>query len=173
MKFGEGDYDGTEKLIRQLLTTARPGVALPPPVGCARHHPTVRPDSRDVFRRGQDGRTTRGTGRLRPGASNIRVSACPATGYVRPRRGHGHWTIKAPRPTATLPAIKLNYHAEDVYIVVGGTGSLSVTRDGKTTTVPVSGPPTSHQIVATDEVARDSLDVRVSKGLQVFSFTYG
>jgi len=32
VKFGEGDYDGTEKLIRQLLTMARPGVSLPPPV---------------------------------------------------------------------------------------------------------------------------------------------
>ena len=48
-----------------------------------------------------------------------------------------------------------------------------MTRDGKTTTLPVSGPPTSHQIVATDNVARGSIDVRASKGLQVFSFTYG
>ncbi len=32
VKFGEGDYNGTEKLIRQLITTARPGVTLPPPV---------------------------------------------------------------------------------------------------------------------------------------------
>ena len=62
---------------------------------------------------------------------------------------------------------------QNVYIVVGGTGSLTVTRDGKTTTVPVSGPPTSHQIVATADVARGSIDVRASKGLQVFSFTYG
>jgi hypothetical protein len=48
-----------------------------------------------------------------------------------------------------------------------------VTRDGKTTTVPVSGPPTSHQIVAGNDVARGLLEVRSSKGLQVFSFTYG
>jgi hypothetical protein len=70
-------------------------------------------------------------------------------------------------------SIKLNFHAKNVYIVVGGTGSLAVTRDGKTTTVPVSGPPTSHQIVAASDVTRGSIDVRASKGLQVFSFTYG
>ncbi len=62
---------------------------------------------------------------------------------------------------------------QNVYIVVGGTGSLTVTRDGKTTTVPISGPPTSHEIVAANDVVRGPLDVGVSKGLQVFSFTYG
>src|SRR5277367_1820159 len=32
VSFGEGDYDITEKLIRQLISTARPGVSLPPSV---------------------------------------------------------------------------------------------------------------------------------------------
>jgi hypothetical protein len=50
---------------------------------------------------------------------------------------------------------------------------LTVTRDGQTTTVPISGPPTSHEIAAADDVVRGSLDIGVSKGLQVFSFTYG
>ena len=31
IKFGEGDYDVTEDLIRQLLTQANPGITLPPP----------------------------------------------------------------------------------------------------------------------------------------------
>ncbi|CNN00595.1 cytochrome c biogenesis protein [Mycobacterium tuberculosis] len=62
-----------------------------------------------------------------------------------------------------------------VYIVVGGTGTLTVTRDGKTITTPISGPPTLHQIVGDepDTAHRDRLDVQVSKGLQVFSFTFG
>ena len=50
---------------------------------------------------------------------------------------------------------------------------MTVTRNGKTTTVPVSGAPTSHQLVADDAVARGELEVRLSKGLQAFSFTYG
>jgi thiol-disulfide isomerase/thioredoxin len=32
IKFGEGDYRGTEKLLRQLLVEAHPGAELPPPV---------------------------------------------------------------------------------------------------------------------------------------------
>jgi hypothetical protein len=57
--------------------------------------------------------------------------------------------------------------------VIGGTGSVSVIRDGRSTTVPINGPPTSHQIVAGNDVARGTLEVRPSAGLQVFSFTYG
>ena len=69
--------------------------------------------------------------------------------------------------------VALKYNAKDVYIVAGGEGTVSVRRDGNTTTVPISGPPTSHQLVAGDEVARGELEVRLSKGLQAFSFTYG
>ncbi|BCI85054.1 hypothetical protein NIIDMKKI_02600 [Mycobacterium kansasii] len=70
-------------------------------------------------------------------------------------------------------SIKLNYHAKNVYVVVGGTGTLAVTRNGQTTTVPISGPPTSHHIVAGDGVESGTLEVRPGKGLRVYSFTYG
>jgi hypothetical protein len=50
---------------------------------------------------------------------------------------------------------------------------VTVTRDGETTTVPISGPPQSRQIVEGDENERGQLEVRLSKGLQAFSFTYG
>jgi hypothetical protein len=51
-----------------------------------------------------------------------------------------------------------------------------VLRDGKTTIRPIGGPPTLHQIVGDnpeDTARRDQLDMQVSKGLQVFSFTFG
>ena len=46
--------------------------------------------------------------------------------------------------------IALDYHAKNVYIVAGGDGTLTVSRDGTTTRVPISGPPTLHQIVDDD-----------------------
>jgi hypothetical protein len=55
-------------------------------------------------------------------------------------------------------------------VFVSGAGS---TRDGTTSTTPISGPPTLHQIVTDDTAHRDRLDMRISKGLQVFSFTFG
>ena len=50
---------------------------------------------------------------------------------------------------------------------------MTVTQNGKTSTVAISGPPTSRQIVAGDNVTRGELEVQLSKGLQAFSFTYG
>jgi len=70
-------------------------------------------------------------------------------------------------------SIKLNFHAKNVYIVVGGTGSLTVTRDGQDDNGTGQWPTTSHQIVAANDVARGSLDVLASKGCRSFSFTYG
>ena len=58
-------------------------------------------------------------------------------------------------------------------MVVGGTGTLTVLRDGKPTTMQINGPPTSHQIVADAAQSSATIEVRPSKGLQVFSFTYG
>ncbi|REM92590.1 cytochrome c biogenesis protein DipZ, partial [Mycobacterium tuberculosis] len=87
----------------------------------------------------------------------------------------GRWALDYQGATSdgNDAAIKLNYHAKDVYIVVGGTGTLTVVRDGKPATLPISGPPTTHQVVAGDRLASETLEVRPSKGLQVFSFTYG
>ncbi len=70
-------------------------------------------------------------------------------------------------------AIALKYHARNVYMVVGGTGTVTVTRDGNTTTIPVSGPPNLRQLVTDDQDDAGSLEVSLSKGLQAFSFTYG
>jgi hypothetical protein len=87
----------------------------------------------------------------------------------------GPWALDYQGATATGDdsAIKLNYHAKDIYVVVGGTGTLTVTRNGKSTTVAIDGPPTSHQIVADPRQSAGIIEVRPSKGLQVFSFTYG
>ncbi len=57
--------------------------------------------------------------------------------------------------------------------MAGGEGTLTVTRGDTTTAIPISGPPTLHQIVDDDTVQRGKLEVSVPRGLQVFSFTYG
>jgi hypothetical protein len=69
--------------------------------------------------------------------------------------------------------VALSYHARNVYMVVGGTGTVTVSRDGKTTTIPVRGPPNIRQLVTDDQDGAGSLEVSLSKGLQAFSFTYG
>ena len=87
----------------------------------------------------------------------------------------GDWALDYQGATSQGPnsGIALNYHAKDVYIVAGGEGTLKVSRNGKASTVPISGPPTLHQIVDDPDVAQGQLEVAVPAGLQVFSFTYG
>src|SRR5271166_1301126 len=171
VKFGEGDYNVTEKLIRQLITSARPGVALPPPVDAPDTTPQSGLTPETYFGVGKMVNYA-GTGVYDKGQANF---AFPPTLPDESFALQGPWTLDYQGATADsdTSSIELNYHAKNVYIVIGGTGNLTVTRDGTTTTVPVSGPPTSHEIVTGNDVARGLLDVRSSKGLQVFSFTFG
>jgi cytochrome c biogenesis protein CcdA/thiol-disulfide isomerase/thioredoxin len=169
-KFGEGDYDGSEKLIRQLLAAANPDARLPAPSNSVDVTPqsTLTPETYlGVHRAGNYG----GDGEYKSG--NFRYPAALAAGKFALR---GRWTLDDQGATADSEdaAIALNYTGQAVYVVVGGTGTLTVTRDQQTTITPISGPPTLHQIVGSDDTARrDRVDMRVSKGLQVFSFTFG
>ncbi len=171
VKFGEGDYDGTEQLIRELITTARPKASLPSPVDAPDTTPQGRLSPETYFGVGKVVNYA-GAGVYDEGRRNFALpSALPNDTFAL----DGPWTLDYQGATAEgdTSGIELNYLAKSVYIVVGGTGNLAVTRDGKTTTVPVSGPPTSHQIVTGNDVNRGVLDVRLSKGLQAFSVTYG
>ncbi|WIM87275.1 cytochrome c biogenesis protein DipZ [Candidatus Mycobacterium wuenschmannii] len=171
VKFGEGDYNGTENAIRELLTAAHPGVALPAPVDAPDTTPALDLTRETYFGVGKVSNYA-GIGVYDQGQATFAYPpALPNNSFAL----QGPWALDYQGATANddSSSIKLNYHAKNVYIVVGGTGSITVTRAGKTTTTPVSGPPTSHQIVADKDVAPGSVEVHASKGLQVFSFTYG
>lgn len=171
IKFGEGDYAETERLIRELLTDANPTVKLPAPTDA----PDTTPGS------GRTPETYLGVGKeinyagggvYDEGTANFEYPAVlPADTFAL----RGPWRLDYQGATAVGDAssIKLNYQAKNVYLVVGGTGTVTVIRGGETTAVPISGPPTLRQIVADDDVHRGELEVRLGQGLQAFSFTYG
>ena len=171
IKFGEGDYTTTENLIRQLLTEANPGIALPGPTDSA----DTTPDS------DRTPETYLGVGKVVNYAGSGTYDAGTATfSYPAAQRDdsfalRGPWTLDYQGATAASDdsSIRLNYRAKAVYLVAGGTGTVTVLRDGKATTVPISGPPTLRQIVADDDVHSGAVEVRLSKGVQAFSFTYG
>jgi cytochrome c biogenesis protein CcdA/thiol-disulfide isomerase/thioredoxin len=171
IKFGEGDYNVTENLVRQLLTDAKPGVKLPPAIDAAdtTPQPGLTPETYLAV-----GKVVNygGGGTYDEGAATFEY---PPALKDNSFGLTGPWSLDYQGATAggDNSAIKLNYHAKNVYIVAGGTGTLTVTRNGKPTTVPISGPPTSHQIVAGDQVVPGTLEVRATKGMQLFSFTYG
>jgi hypothetical protein len=56
---------------------------------------------------------------------------------------------------------------------VGGTGTITATVDGKTTSYPVSGAPNIYTLVDVPKQERSSLQVTLSPGLSAYSFTFG
>jgi cytochrome c biogenesis protein CcdA/thiol-disulfide isomerase/thioredoxin len=171
VEFGEGRYNVTEKLIRQLLAEARPGVQLPRPVDAADTTPESGLTPETYFGVGKMV-NYRGGGVYDEGRATFSYpSTMPADSFAL----SGPWSLDYQGATAESDnsGIRLNYRAKDVYIVVGGTGALTVIRNGTSRMLPISGPPTSHRILADDKVASGSLEVRPSRGLQIYSFTYG
>ncbi|MDT5245268.1 MAG: hypothetical protein QOD36_2644 [Mycobacterium sp.] len=169
VKFGEGGYDDTEKLIRQLLSESDKN--LPPAVEAQDTTPTEQLTPETYFSVGKVVNYS-GVGDYQEGT---RIYALPAQLPADSFALRGTWAVDYQGVTAQGDdnAIALNYHARNVYMVVGGTGTVTVTKDGKTTTMPVSGPPNMRQLVADDQDGAGSLEVSLSKGLQAFSFTYG
>jgi cytochrome c biogenesis protein CcdA/thiol-disulfide isomerase/thioredoxin len=173
-KFGEGDYSTTENLIRQLLADANPDARLPAPGNSVDTTPqaTLTPETY----LGVDRAVNYGGGdEYHNGTASFSYPATLADDKFALR---GQWKLDDQGVTADAgdAAIRLNYTAKDIYAVVGGTGTITVTRGGQASTTPISGPPTLHQIVgnnAGDTAHRDQLDMQVSAGLQVFSFTFG
>jgi cytochrome c biogenesis protein CcdA/thiol-disulfide isomerase/thioredoxin len=171
IKFGEGDYGATENLIRQLLQQANPAVKLPAPSQNADTTPESGLTPESYFGVGKMVNYG-GTGIYDQGQAIFSYPpSLPDDAFAL----RGAWKLDYQGATADADdsGIELNYRAKNVYVVVGGTGTITVLRDGRTTSIPVSGPPTLRQIVATDNIARGHLELQLSKGLQAFSFTYG
>jgi cytochrome c biogenesis protein CcdA/thiol-disulfide isomerase/thioredoxin len=167
---GEGDYDGTESLIRRLLTAANPKVTLPPATHVADTTPSAALTP-EMYLGSDRADYYAGDSPLGPGTKTFPVpSSVPGDGFAL----GGTWSVGEESLTARAnAAIALNYDAHDVYLDVGGTGTLTVTEGGKTTTYKVSGAPNIYTLVHHKAQERATLRVTLSPGLKAYSFTYG
>ena len=169
ISIGEGDYTGEEQFIRQLLTAAHPGVALPKATDLPDTTPADAGQTPETYLgservQGYAGGTAYATGQFSEPA------ALPADTYGL----SGAWTISQQQITAGQGAgIKLSFHASDVYLDVGGTGTLTVSSGGQSKVIRVSGAPDIYT-VATEPSPRDAVvTIALSPGLQAYSFTFG
>ncbi|MFF1829211.1 redoxin domain-containing protein [Paenarthrobacter sp. NPDC058040] len=172
IKFGEGGYQTTEKLIRELLQQANPSLQLPAPVEASDDGPAVGATTPETYLGVTKKVNYGGTEPYKAGAGVYSVpSGQPADSFALA----GSWDLgtQSIAPTAAGSSISLNYHAKQVYIVVSGEGSLDVVRDGKSTSVAVSGTPTLYKIVDDPDIRTGKLEVRVPQGIQAYSFTFG
>ncbi len=60
-----------------------------------------------------------------------------------------------------------------MYLDVGGTGTVTATVDGTTTSYQVAGAPNIYTLVDRPSQSRDALQVALSPGLTAYSFTFG
>ncbi len=174
ISFGEGDYAGTEKLIRQLLTTANPSVVLPK----ATDVPDTTPQTQLTPETYLGGERVPQDSFKSPGGYKQGTST-----YTFPSGSLGmnelafRGTIKTADQTITAengPAsIRLHYEASHVYLNVGGTGTLTVTDSQGTRTIPISGPPNIRDVLAPGGYRDSTVTITMSKGLTAYSFTFG
>jgi hypothetical protein len=167
--YGEGSYDETEDVLRELLGVAddAPRAAAAGPddaVGTADQTPETYVGSR----RG----TTASPEGLRDGTNSYTVpSSLPPDAFAL----DGSWTVDPESATAAGPgaAIVLHYTASEVNLVLGGTGSVRVSVDG--------GPPTTVAVDAHDlfNLLRDgpagdhTMRIEVDPGIAAYAFTFG
>lgn len=172
---GEGDYSTTESLIRQLLTAAHPSVKLPAA--------TDVPDTTPIDA-GQTPETYLGSDRVDafagnsgghyPSASGTGTYNYPATLPANEFALSGTWSVGDQEITSGAQAgIKLDFNADDVYLDVGGTGTITATVDGKSTVHPVSGAPDIYTLVSRSSTRSGTLTLTLSPGLSAYSFTFG
>ncbi|WP_194410990.1 cytochrome c biogenesis protein CcdA [Microbacterium cremeum] len=174
--FGEGNYAATERLLRELLRDAAPGVALPPetdvvddtPEAGSRTRETFLGFSKDVNFGGDEAYGAGEVGFLLPGDQ-------PADSFAL----DGRWRIESQYATPAgegATVIRLVFRADEVRMVLAGEGEVRVRGDGASTVaeaVPVSGTPRSYPVVTGHGGGPGVLEVEVSPGVEVYSFTFG
>jgi cytochrome c biogenesis protein CcdA/thiol-disulfide isomerase/thioredoxin len=169
--FGEGSYADTEKLVRELLVEANPDVQLPPATEVADTTPTSGSTTPESYL--SLGKVVN-YGGTPPYASGTNDYAFPTTLKDDAFALDGKWTIDfqnaSPEGTGR---IRLNYHASEVRMVLGGSGTVTVTVGDSTRTIDVSGTPKSYQLLSTGSIQQGTLEVSVTDGVEAYSFTFG
>jgi cytochrome c biogenesis protein CcdA/thiol-disulfide isomerase/thioredoxin len=167
--FGEGNYGETENVIRTLLAEK----SLPAPVSGSIQDRTpteaLTPE------------TYLGTERLQNFVGSPIVAGREAT-YTIPQAVPansvaygGRWLVDKERIVAGEDArLRLSYHARDVYLVLGGAGSVQVSVDGKPVkTVTVAGDRLYTLVARPGPAADHTLDLSFSSGVEAYAFTFG
>jgi cytochrome c biogenesis protein CcdA/thiol-disulfide isomerase/thioredoxin len=165
--FGEGEYDRTGRLIRQLL--GEPGQ---PRAELADMTPTelITPETYLGLDRADD----RYVG-LPPAANAVRdygaVRAPPQNDWAY----GGEWRVGHERAVSReRAALALHFHASKVYLVMGGRGSVRVSVGGRPLrTIAVRGISRLYTIVDTPHLRDAQLRLGFSPGVSVYSFTFG
>ncbi|HEX4359071.1 MAG TPA: cytochrome c biogenesis protein DipZ [Pseudonocardia sp.] len=170
--FGEGGYGTAEELIRQLLVERNPERQLPPATEVPDATPTGEQTQETYLGYHYSPLHLAGADldRDRPAAYRFPTSLDPGNFALG-----GTWTAGAEALTAGPDArLRLSFHAAKVYLVLGGQGTVTVTRAGRQTAViPVTGVPQLYPLVNDTGDSDSTLELAASPGVQAYDFTFG
>jgi cytochrome c biogenesis protein CcdA/thiol-disulfide isomerase/thioredoxin len=87
----------------------------------------------------------------------------------------GTWTVHSEEATAGNDAtLGLQFTADDVYLVMSGSGTVDVSYDGRhLNTVSVSGIPKLYTLFSSTVLQNGTLTLTVSPGVEAYDFTFG
>ena len=172
--FGEGNYVLTETLIRKLLVAAHPGLKLPPPTSVPNLTPFAEtsPESYIGYKYG-----------LTYMDSDVAPAQNVATQYHFPKylstttwALSGVWNEHAEEATSVKDSkLEINYQAQKVFLVMGGTGTVTVSLGNGTppTTIHVNGVPRLYTLFHATSSSSGNMVLKFTPGVQAFDFTFG
>jgi len=166
--FGEGDYDETEGRIRALLgeTVRRPPTSLRDQVRSGVPTPESYLGYQRLARLANPGIT--------PDVEHA-YSFPPSPQPADSLAYAGRWTVESERIVAGPGArLRLRFGANDIFLVLAGRGRVRVSVDGRARRVlRVSGSPRLYTVDRFDEYERGLLELRFSRGVAAYAFTFG
>jgi cytochrome c biogenesis protein CcdA/thiol-disulfide isomerase/thioredoxin len=166
--FGEGEYGRTEQLIRRLLAPEK--ARLPTATAIADRTPmaATTPESYLGYTRLD---RYAGSDITRDRFATYRF---PATLPLDELAYGGSWLVGGERVLAGRAArLRLHFHAHDVYLVLGGSGTVRVLLDGRAfRTVRVTGD-RLYTLLSGTKLREALLELRFSPGVQGYAFTFG
>ena len=171
VSFGEGGYSDTEGLIRQLLTDAQPSAVLPPATDVANQTPTGE-ESPETYVGYQEEQYIVNDNLTRDAPA---VYQFPSEDPLGGLALSGTWTEHAQEATAGRDAaMELGFLANNVYLVMGGSGTVDVSINGKhTQSIIVAGVPKLYTLFHADKSTTAMLELTASLGVEAYDFTFG
>ncbi len=170
VQFGEGDYGATEAAIRTLLRAG--GSKMLPGATMVSNLTPDEPTTPESYV-GYDRMDDYVGGEVEPGvaATYTAPQQVPLNGWAL----SGVWTVGAEEATAGPGAgIEMRFTGRDVYLVMGGTGTVQVTVNGTPQApVTVSGIPDLHTLFSSTDSTTGLLQLQFSPGVSAYDFTFG
>jgi cytochrome c biogenesis protein CcdA/thiol-disulfide isomerase/thioredoxin len=173
ISFGEGDYSGTEQVIRQLLSSSASDtdVALPKATDIPDKTPTEAETSETYL--GYHYAPLHVTG-SQPTPDQTESYTFPSSLEADAFGLSGKWNDGSEALTAGSDAkLELSYLAHNVYLVMSGQGTVTVGVNGTSTTVAVTGVPKLYPLVSTNGLDRSVMTLTFTPGVQAYDFTFG